>query len=497
MWSLHLYPTEILCHGSYINSYATAAMKNFNISLASFLVLAGLALSGCEQAAQETPTEKYSLAITNVTAVDGVSGVRSEVTVLLNGDEIVSVEPFSATPPSAAQIIDGSGQFLIPGLWDMHVHVTYEPRLIELMPELFLDYGITSVRDTGGMLPALLPEIERYRGGEIQAPRIYFSGPLLDGSKVVYDGDDRPEIGISNATPEEARANVQTLVDAGADFIKIYELVSPEVFAALVEAARQHNLPIASHVPLALLADNAGPQVGTMEHLRNVELACAEDADVMVAQRLQTLTEPGDVSGFALRSAMHSQYRPLALASVDIKSARCQAVISSLQNTIQVPTLRLNTIFKYSPLGRDDWRAHLSKLPEPVAAEWLQTAEQFFGQGSADALKMSDWSLALVGEMFRSGVPIGAGTDTPIGQAIPGYSLHTELERLVQAGLSPMQALHSATIRPAEFLNLQESNGQIRAGMVGDLVLLAADPSLDIANTRKINAVISRGEVVR
>ena len=110
---------------------------------------------------------------------------------------------------------------------------------------------------------------------------------------------------------------------------------------------------------------------------------------------------------------------------------------------------------------------------------------------------MSDWSLALVGEMFRSGVPIGAGTDTPIGQAIPGYSLHTELERLVQAGLSPMQALHSATIRPAEFLNLQESNGQIRAGMVGDLVLLAADPSLDIANTRKINAVISRGEVVR
>ncbi|CAE7311670.1 unnamed protein product [Symbiodinium pilosum] len=472
-------------------------MKSSNFSSLLIVLLTGFGLSGCEQPETVAPVDEYSLAITNVTALDAVNGVQSGVTVLLQGDEIVSVAPSDQAPLNAAQVIDGSGQFLIPGLWDMHVHVTYEPQLIEQMPSLFLDYGITSVRDTGGMLPALLPEVERYRGGEIQAPRIYFSGPLLDGSKVVYDGDDRPEIGISNATPEEARANVQTLVDAGVDFIKVYELVSPEVFAALVDAARQNNLPIASHVPLALLADNAGPQVGTMEHLRNVELACAEDADIMVAQRLQTLTEPGDVSGFALRSAMHSQYRPQALASIDIDSARCQAVISSLQNTIQVPTLRLNTIFKYSPLGRDDWRQHLGKLPAPVSAEWLQTAERFFGQGSADALKMSDWSLALVGEMFRSGVPIGAGTDTPIGQAIPGYSLHTELERLVQAGLSPMQALHSATIRPAEFLNLQDSNGQIRAGMVGDLVLLAADPSLDIANTRKINAVISRGEVVR
>jgi len=472
-------------------------MKSFNNALLTALFFVGLALSGCDQPAEVVPDDIYSLAITNVTTVDAVNGVRSGVTVMLNGDEIVSVEPSAATPPPAAQIIDGSGQYLIPGLWDMHVHVTYEPRMTQQMPALFLDYGITSVRDTGGMLPALLPEIERYRGGEIQAPRIYFSGPLLDGSKVVYDGDDRPEIGISNATPEEARANVQTLVDAGADFIKIYELVSPEVFAALVDAAQVHNLPIASHVPLALLADKAGPQVGTMEHLRNVELACAEDADVLVAERLQTITHPGEVSGYALRSAMHAQYRPPALASVDIKSARCQAVINSLQNTIQVPTLRLNSLFKYSPLGRDDWREHLANLPDPVAAEWLQTAEQFFGQGSADALKMSDWSLALVGEMFRAGVPIGAGTDTPIGQAIPGYSLHTELERLVEAGLSPLDALFSATIRPAEFLNLQASHGQIQAGMVGDLVLLAADPSIDITNTRKINAVISRGEVVR
>ncbi len=320
---------------------------------------------------------------------------------------------------------------------------------------------------------------------------------MLDGNKVVYDGNDRPEIGISNATPAQALENVQVLLDAGVDFIKIYELVSPEVFAALVSAAQENGLPIAAHVPLALLADNAGPQVGSMEHLRNVELACLDSADALLEQRRDILADPGDVSGYALRSALHAQFRPLALAEADISSARCQQVIRSLENTIQVPTLRLNTIMKYSPLSREDWQDNLANLPAEVAQQWLETAQRFLGQASADGIKMADWSLALVGEMFRAGVPIGAGTDTPIGQAIPGYSLHTELERLVEAGLTPMEAMRSATIRPAEFLNLQASHGQIQPGMVADLVLLGADPTKDIANTRKINTVISKGEIVR
>ncbi len=461
-------------------------------------VLAVLAcLSGCEQPATSTTSPDFSIAITNVTVIDAVNGTRSDMTILLKGDEIVSVEPSASVAPNAQQVIDGAGRYLIPGLWDMHVHITYEPTLTTSMPDLFLDYGITSVRDTGGMLPKLLPEIEKWRTAGAQAPRVFFSGPLLDGAKVVYDGDDRPEIGISNPTADAAVANVEALVTAGVDFIKIYELVSPQVFATLVAQARQHKLPIAAHVPLALLADTAGPRVNSMEHLRNVELTCASNADDLLVERSSILLDSGDLSGYALRSALHAEFRPRALADIDVTSERCKQVINSLRNTIQVPTLRLNTITQYSPVSRADWQSNLAKLPPALARQWRQTAESFLGQASADSLKMASWSLQLVGEMHRAAVPIGAGTDTPIGQAIPGYSLHTELERLVDAGLSPIEAIRSATIRPAEFFGIQATHGQIQTGHVADLVLLSADPTLDIRNTRSIVSVISKGQVVR
>ena len=457
-------------------------------------------LTGCEQTTQSPTSPDYSIAITNVTVIDAVNGTRDDMTVLLNGDEIVSVEPGASvvsSAPSARLVIDGAGRYLIPGLWDMHAHITYEPTLTASMPNLFLDYGITSVRDTGGMLPKLLPEIEKWRAAGAHAPRVFFSGPLLDGTKVVYDGDDRPEIGISNATAELAVENIDALVSAGVDFIKIYELVSPQVFATLVAQARKHELPIAAHVPLALLADVAGPEVGSMEHLRNVELACANDADALLAERSKVLAESGERSGYVLRSALHAEFRPRALANIDVSSERCVQVINSLRHTIQVPTLRLNTITQYSPLERADWQSNLAKLPPALAQQWRQTAENFFGKASADSLKMASWSLQLVGEMHRGDVPIGAGTDTPIGQAIPGYSLHTELERLVEAGLSPIEAIRSATIRPAEFFGIQATHGQIQAGHVADMVLLSADPTLDIRNTRSIVSVISKGQVVR
>jgi len=429
-------------------------------------VLAVLAcLSGCEQPATSTTSPDFSIAITNVTVIDAVNGTRSDMTILLKGDEIVSVEPSASVAPNAQQVIDGAGRYLIPGLWDMHVHITYEPTLTTSMPDLFLDYGITSVRDTGGMLPKLLPEIEKWRTAGAQAPRVFFSGPLLDGAKVVYDGDDRPEIGISNPTADAAVANVEALVTAGVDFIKIYELVSP--------------------------------QVNSMEHLRNVELTCASNADDLLVERSSILLDSGDLSGYALRSALHAEFRPRALADIDVTSERCKQVINSLRNTIQVPTLRLNTITQYSPVSRADWQSNLAKLPPALARQWRQTAESFLGQASADSLKMASWSLQLVGEMHRAAVPIGAGTDTPIGQAIPGYSLHTELERLVDAGLSPIEAIRSATIRPAEFFGIQATHGQIQTGHVADLVLLSADPTLDIRNTRSIVSVISKGQVVR
>ena len=482
-------------------------MTNAKLTTDSFTAFPALwaavlisALAGCgatNSLIEPTQVATADYAITGITVIDAVSGVRENQTVVLRGDEILAVQPSTATfnaSISADQTIDGAGKYLIPGLWDMHVHITYEPELTQAMPELFLNYGITSVRDTGGLLANLLPEIKRWREPDATAPRIFFSGPLLDGGTVVYDGGIVPEIGTANATPEMARANIDKLKAAGVDFIKTYELITPEVFAALTSAARDSDLPIASHVPLMLPARQAGPVVDSMEHLRNIELDCAANTSALLTQRQAAIVSPGDRPGITLRSGIHSDQRPKAIENYS--QAECDKVIEALANTIQVPTLRLNTSALYQPYDRPDWQAAVQELPKESQQKWLVTGKQWAERRASMSTQNGDFSLALVGQLHQAGVPIGAGTDTPIGSALPGYSLHTELERLVEAGLSPMAALKAATIEPARFLRLENQMGQIKQGFVADLVILDKNPLTAITNTRSLRNVVSKGRLL-
>jgi imidazolonepropionase-like amidohydrolase len=452
-------------------------------------LLSCLFLPACAESPPATGT-----AITNVTVIDAASGVRENHTVIFDGDEIVAVGPSDSELPASAVTIDGTGKFLIPGLWDMHVHLTYDDAYSEQMPKLFLSYGITSVRDTGGLIEKLEPVIARMRAPDALAPRVFYSGPLLDGEFVVYDGDGRPEIGIQNSTVEMAEAHVAELKAAGVDFIKTYEMVSPEVFEALVAAGRKEGLPIAAHVPLSMLASVAGPQVDSMEHLRNIELDCAGNAEQLLSERLEILHEHQAGAGAELRTRLHSLQRGPAMDAYD--DDRCRETIASLQSTIQVPTLRLNTLGLHPPFARDDWQKLLAQVPDSDQGEWQ---ELFTAWSEGEALrdpKPGQFSLHLVGKMHAAGVPIGAGTDTPIGLSLPGYSLHTELERLVEAGLTPLEALRSATQRPAEFFSLQNEMGSIEVGQKADLVLLEKDPLENITNTRTIVSVVSKGRLL-
>jgi hypothetical protein len=163
-----------------------------------------------------------------------------------------------------------------------------------------------------------------------------------------------------------------------------------------------------------------------------------------------------------------------------------------MASTIQVPTLRLNALSLQPPFARSDWGEVLEKLPSEVAEEWGAPAGGPMGGRSTDPT-FPEWSLFLVDLMHQAGVPIGAGTDTPIGFAAPGYSLHSELEMLVRAGLSPMEALRSATIRPAEFFGLEGEMGTIEPGRLADLVLLGENPLEDITRTRSVRAVVTKG----
>ncbi len=448
-------------------------------------VLVACLLAACQSASQPVIT-----AITNVTVIDAVNGVRTNQTVVYNGDEIVSVGP-GQVPADVAETIDGTGKYLIPGLWDFHVHLSYDRRLTDDMPALFLAYGVTSVRDTGGLMHRMLPIVEKMRAPGAVAPRVWFAGPLLDGSFVVYDGVSRKEIGVPNATPDEARATIKRLKEQGVDFIKIYEMVTPAVFDAMVETAQALDLPIDSHVPLSMRAGTAGPPVDSIEHLRNIEMDCASNAAELLETRLELLRNPENLSGADLRSSLHELQRMPAIAAYD--EARCDQVIDSLASTIQVPTLRLTALNLAPPFDKPHWNEALARIPEDVRRAWAASAARVVSDPVPSETAFGEWTRFLTGRMHQRGVPIGAGTDTPIYMAIPGYSLHTELEQLVAAGLSPLEALRAATVRPAEFFGIENDIGTIDPGKRADLVLLDADPLSDIANTRQISGVISKG----
>ena len=458
----------------------------------STLLGAATLLAAVATCSPDTPVA--DLAIQNVTVIDAVNGVREARTVVVDDGRITAVTDADEAV-DALETVDATGQFLIPGLWDFHVHLTYDERFTEAMPGLFLNHGITSIRDTGGPLERVLPVVERLRGEGAIAPRVFFAGPLLDGEYVVYDGENRPLLGIANPDAQTARANVARLADAGVDFLKIYEMVSPAVFAVLVEEAQARGLPMDGHVPLSMQARDVGPLVQSLEHLRNIEMDCTSDSGTLLAERRRILANPDGVPGANLRSRLHNLQRLPAVAAYD--EAGCAEVLESLTSTIQVPTLRLNSMALHSPFDRSDWDTLLERLPTEAAADWGAATEANRATDQAEDTTHAAWSLFLVGLMREAGVPIGAGTDTPIGFAAPGFSLHSELEMLVRAGLSPMEALEAATIRPAQFFGRSAEMGTIEVGYLADLVLLARNPLDDITNTRSVHAVVSKGELLR
>jgi imidazolonepropionase-like amidohydrolase len=429
--------------------------------------------------------------IKDVTPVDARDGIKTVQDVLIRKGVIEQMGR-AIVAPEDARIIDGTGLFLAPGLWDMHVHLSYEPRLAASMGRYFLDYGITSVRDTGGDLGTLLPLVETMRRAGSQAPRVFFAGPLLDGEPVVYSGAGASALGTGINSAEAARAKVRALAETGVDFIKIYEMVSPEVFHALVDEAELLGLPVAAHVPLSMLASTAAVRVQSLEHLRNLELDCARNAPELLAIRRLALVSAGNTPGMELRSQIHHEQRDAAIANEDPE--RCDHVLSSLGTSIQVPTARLNAMTQYPPFERDDWLEALAQLPVEVRDEWIK-APQYMDPVSYKA--QGEWTLKMIARLVEQHIDVGAGTDTPIGWAIPGYSLHNELSILASAGLSPRTTLAAATTVPAAFFGLSARLGRVAEGYTADLILLDANPLQRIENTRRIRAVFARGDIVR
>tara|TARA_B100000029_G_scaffold515445_1_gene622415 strand:+ start:83 stop:1486 length:1404 start_codon:yes stop_codon:yes gene_type:complete len=441
--------------------------------------------------------------IENATLIDAETPKRIDMTLVLQEDEIVYIGKTNSKKISFQDddtVIDATGKFIIPGLWDAHVHLTFIPELdYQTAYKLFLKNGITSIRDTGAVIEKLRPAIEFAEDNPSKAPRLFYSGPLIDGIPRVYKGSEPgfPELSIGVNKDTDKNLLVDNLIQEGVSFLKTYEMLTPEDFKELQEIAEERNLRVTSHIPLSMdLIDAVDAGLDGMQHIRNLELACAEEAGEMLIKRKQLLQNEDLLPGSSLRSKIHGLQRPKAL--MNINQQRCDEVIKYLasNNVYQTPTLTINTVGSKRFFANKEWQETYNFLPGDVKKEWLQNSINLAKQPIDESYKnFEKWSFNIVNLFNKHEVNIIAGTDTPIGFLTPGFSLHKELQLLVEAGLTPIDALKAATIIPAKFFNLEKEIGTIDVGKKADLLILNSNPLINIGNTADIQTVITKGLV--
>lgn len=430
------------------------------------------------------PACSQSILITHVTVINpGSAEVLANRSVLITGTRITAVAASDGLqPPKDARVIDAHGQYLIPGLWDMHVHSAFGdwfPGGREVILPLFIANGVTGVRDMGGDLPVLFEWRKQIAAGEIPGPRMIVSGPMLDG--YLPNGKLRFPSSVPITTPETAVAAVDSLKKQGADFIKVQSVISHDAYLAAAAEAHKQNLPIVGHVPDKVrIAETIVAGQKSIEHLMGIFEGCSTEEDKFIRGE-------GNLK--------------LLLSTTD--QSRCDAIIHSLaQHQVwQCPTLAWQRGGTF--LDQLDWKHQ--PLDKYVPAPWRDVTWRRFNDEMMPDLKRDPLSLRqeyfkrnlqMVGVMRRAGVSFLAGTDAAPGiYVMPGFSLHDELANFVEAGFSPMESLQTATSNPAKFLNQENDFGTIAPGKAADVVLLAANPLDDIHNTRKIIAVIANGRL--
>lgn len=422
-----------------------------------------------------TISQSQYLVLNNVTVIDATGApARAEMAIVINGGRIAALgKAGEVRVPEGAQIIDAGGRFLIPGLWDMHIHsVSYEEGK-KVFP-LLIARGITGVRDMGCPPEDALRLRQETGEGKILGPRMIVAGPLIQGPLPFQ----MPLI-VSVHNKVEATQAVANLKGQGVDFIKVQDALPRYLYFAVASEAKRQGLPFAGHVPpsiSALEATKAGQH--SVEHLggrfQAVLLACSNrEAEltkkirIIISDALKALGEKREPDDSDIFRASFS--RPLLESYSDRKAAALFSEFKKRQ-TWQTPTLMAQPIREALGGGRKD----------------LSEDDIRYGR------MLMRKQLEVVAAMHRAGVGVMAGTDLPLG----GWSLHEELSLLVEAGLKPMEALQTATRNPAEFLGRLDSLGTIEEGKVADLVLLEANPLEDIRNTRKIHAVILGGKMI-
>lgn len=442
-----------------------------NITAFLLLLVAGAAV------ARESPG-RAALAVTHVTVIDATgSPPQPDMTVVVEDKHVVDLGKSGAVrlPPHAI-VVDARGKYLIPGLWDMHVHTVFGdwlPRNERVTLPLFVANGITGVRDMGSDLEVVKQWRAQIDAGKLLGPRMVIAGPMLDGPEPRFPSSAP----VANAA--DGRRVVDELKARGVDFIKIQSLIPRDGYFAAADEAKKIGITFVGHVPDAVRASeasNAGQK--SIEHFTGIFEGSSTIED-------QLIVGPKSLGR--------------NVSTFDPERARNLIELMAKNQTWQVPTLvwergqwliddidlRHDPLTKYAPKAWTDstWPMFVKAILSDMDTDPLSVRKHFFQMEL-------DMTLA----MFRAGVPFMAGTDTAAGVHIfPGFSLHQELALFVQAGLTPMQALQTATRNPAQFMGRLADMGTVEKGKLADLVLLDANPLDDIANTRRIRAVVLAG----
>lgn len=398
----------------------------------AWVLLACLVCAGPIAAQQHTP-----LAITHVTVIDCTGAPpMPNATVVVAGGRITAVGPSdSVRIPAGARVVDDSGRYVIPGLWDMHGHLT--DATAAAFPLLIMN-GVTGVRDMGGDLA----QIDRWRAeienGTRVGPHIIRAGPFVDGPK--------PGIKwrLTVRTPDEARQAVRDLKAKGVDFIKVHNALPPAAFFALMDEAHKQHIAVAIHLP------------------KGVSSGEASDAGAASLEHIETVNE----SALWQKGATATTVEQAVDQNLGPAGQRLYAQLAK-NGTYFVPTL-----VAYER-GFVLWSNDPADLAPRLAVERNQ--------------------MKMVTMMHAAGVQIMAGSDFSDWGIVPGVDLHNELALLVESGFSPLEALQTATLIPARFMGKADTYGTIQVGRAADLVILDMNPLEDISHTRKINAVVLRG----
>jgi len=428
--------------------------------------------------------QKRTLAITGVTIIDPVTGKGTESsTIVISGTRIVKVgKDGSLKPPSGATVYDAAGKFVIPGLWDMHVHAfnNFAPSRIgtdnkDSYFPLFLANGITGIRDMASdsddRAVAAKWRADIDKGGV--GPRVAVGSNIIDGDPPFFPG---PTV-VKNAA--EARATVRRMKADGAEYIKIYWMLSPEVFNAIADEAKKVGIPFVGHVPFSISAFMASDKgLKSIEHSTGTMETCSSKEEEL------------------RKKEWSPEVDKEMKATFDIDKCRRLFRTFKRNGTYSVPTAVLHR----GMLLHDDEefrvRPALAYISKTEMMEWDASPQLVKGAGLEERKRGFAQTLVVIGAMNEEGAPLLAGTDNNNPFVVPGFDLHDELEIFVRAGLTPIEALRTATWNPAVFFGKTKTFGTVSVGNAADLVILNADPRTDISNTRNINAVVSNGNLL-